>query len=288
MSPRFALNFAPHLGILRPDRPLFLEHAGPDPIEQLKFIAGQGFGAVEDNNLMARPKDVQERMGAEMARLAIRMGCFVGFAHERRPTFVRNDGETRGHLRAQLEGALEAAKRVNGKWITTVCGMPDPELPWAYQFANLIENLRRCAERAQADGITLMLESTNRRATPGVLISSIKDAHLAVRSVGSPALRLLFDIGHVQVEDGDLIKNMDRCWDDIAYFQLADNPGRREPGSGEINFVNLLRRIHRKGYQGILGMEHLVSGSGRAGEAAVIRIYENLSAAILSESPSAQ
>jgi hydroxypyruvate isomerase len=283
MKPRFALNFAPHLGILRPDRPLFLNHAGPDPIEQLKFVADQGFGAVEDNNLMDRPKDVQERMGAEMARMGIRMGCFVAFGREPRPTptFVRNDPEVRAHILAQLDAALEAAQRVGGRWITTVCGVPDPELPWAYQFANAINNLKFCAERACRAGVVLIMESTNRRAMPGVLINSVKDAYLAVHSVASPGLKLLFDVGHVQVEDGDLIKNMERCWDEIAYFQLADNPGRREPGSGEINFVNLLRRVHRKGFTGVLGMEHLVSGAGRAGEEAVIRAYEALSAAIM-------
>jgi hydroxypyruvate isomerase len=115
---------------------------------------------------------------------------------------------------------------------------------------------------------------------PGILIRSIKDAYLAARGVASPALKLLFDVGHVQIEDGDLSKNLDRCWDEIAYFQLADNPGRREPGTGEINFANLLRRIHRKGYQGILGMEHLVSDKGRSGEEAVLRAYEALNAAI--------
>jgi hydroxypyruvate isomerase len=285
MSPRFALYFAPHLGILRPDRPLFINHAGPDPLDQLKFIADQGFRAVEDNCLPDRPTEVQERMGAEMVRLGIRMGCFVGFRHESRPTFARNDAETRAHLISQVDAALEVAQRVGGRWITTLCGYPDPELAWPYQFANVIDNLRRCADRAGKAGVTLICESTNRRAIPGILISSIKDAYLAVRSVANPALKLLFDVSHVQIEDGDLIKNMDRCWEEIAYFQLADNPGRREPGSGEVNFANLLRRVHRKSYQGILGMEHLVSGSGRAGEEAVIRIYEELSAAIVGPNP---
>jgi hydroxypyruvate isomerase len=280
--PRFALNFAPHLGILRPDRPLFVNHAGPDPIDQLKFVTDQGFRAVEDNMLMDRPKEVQECMGAEMARLGVQMGCFVAFGREKRPTptFVRNDPDVREHILGQLDAALEAAKRVDGRWITTVCGVPDPEMPWAYQFANAIDNLRFCAERAHAAGVTLIMESTNRRAMPGILVNSFKDAYLAVHSVASPALKLLFDVGHVQVEDGDLIKNMERCWDEIVYFQLADNPGRREPGSGEINFVNVLRRIHRNGYEGILGMEHLASGAGRAGEEAVIHVYEALSAAI--------
>jgi hydroxypyruvate isomerase len=280
MSIRFVMKFAPHLGILRPDRPLFLNHAGPDPIEQIKFIADQGFRAVEDNCLADRPREVQERMGAEIARLGIEMGCFVAFGRDNRPTFARSDAETRAHILAQLDAGVEVANRVGGKWITTVCGMPDPELPWPYQFVNVIDNLRICAERAHAAGVTLILEPTNRRAMPGILIRSIKDAYLAARGVASPALKLLFDVGHVQIEDGDLSKNLDRCWDEIAYFQLADNPGRREPGTGEINFVNLLRRIHRKGYQGILGMEHLVSDKGRSGEEAVLRAYEALNAAI--------
>jgi hydroxypyruvate isomerase len=280
MSPRFVMKFAPHLGILRPDQPLFISHAGPDPIEQLKFIAGEGFCAVEDNRLADRPREVQERMGVEMARLGIEMGCFVAFGRENRPTFVRGDAETRAHIVAQLDSGIEVAGRVGGKWITTMCGMPDPTLPWPYQFANVIDNLRICGERAQAAGVTLIVEATNRRATPGMLVGSIKDAYLAAHSAASPAIKLLFDVGHVQVEDGDLSKNLDQCWEEIAYFQLADNPGRREPGSGEINFAHLLRRIHRKGYRGILGMEHLVSGDGREGEQAVLRAYDALNAAI--------
>lgn len=274
------MNFAPHLGILRPDRPLFINHAGPDPIDQLRFIAEQGFRAVEDNNLQDRPIEVQERMAAEMARLGIEMGCFVAMGRESQATFVSNDPSAREHIRKHLDIGLETAKRVNGRWITVGCGYPDPEMPWAYQFANLIDNLKFCAERAQPAGVTLLIESINRRAMPGVFLTSIKDAYLAVHSVASTAVKLIFDVGHVQIEDGDLTKNLDRCWDEIAYFQLADNPGRREPGSGEINFVHLLRRIHRKGFRGILDMEHLVSGEGRAGEEAVIRAYEALSAAI--------
>ncbi len=277
---RFTLNFAPHLGILRPDRPLFINHAGPDPIDQLRFIAEQGFRAVEDNNLIDRPIEVQERMAAEMARLGLEMGCFVAIGREKRATFVSQDSTARELLLKQLDIGLETARRMNGRWITVGCGYPDPELPWAYQAANLIDNLKFCAERAHAAGVTLLVEAVNRRAMPGVFLTSIKDAYLAVHSVASPGVKLLFDVGHVQIEDGDLIKNLDRCWDEIAYFQLADNPGRREPGSGEINFVHLLRRIHRKGFRGILDMEHLVSGEGRAGEAAVIRVYEALSAAI--------
>jgi hydroxypyruvate isomerase len=280
MNHRFAMNFAPHLGILRPDRPMFLHHAGSDPLDQLRFIADQGFRAVADNNLQQRPSGVQDRMGAEMARLGIEMGCFVAFGQESRPTFVRAGVEIREFLARQIDCALNTAERVSGRWITTVCGHPDPELPWAYQFANVIDNLRLCAERAHRAGVTLIIESTNRRAMPGIFITSVKDAYLLVHAVASPAVKVLFDVGHVQVEDGDLIKNLDRCWDEVAYFQLADNPGRREPGSGEINFVNLLRRIHRKGYRGILDMEHLISGEGRAGEEAVIRTYEALSAAI--------
>lgn len=277
---RFRMNFAPHLGILRPDRPLFINHAGPDPIDQLRFIADQGFRAVEDNNLQDRPLEVQERMAAEMARLGIEMGCFVASGRENRITFVSNDSAVREHILKQLDAGLETARRMNGRWITIGCGYPDPEMPWAYQLANLIDNLKFCAERAQRAGVTLLVESTNRRAMPGVFLTSVKDAYLAVHSVASPGVKLLFDVGHVQIEDGDLTRNLDRCWGEIAYFQLADNPGRREPGSGEINFAHLLRRIHRKGFRGILDMEHLVSGEGRAGEEAVIRVYEALSAAV--------
>jgi hydroxypyruvate isomerase len=83
----------------------------------------------------------------------------------------------------------------------------------------------------------------------------------------------LFDIYHEQIDEGNLIPNIDRSWDEVAYFQCGDNPGRKEPGTGEINYTNVFRHLKDRGYDGIMGLEHGNSRKGVAGERAVIDAY---------------
>ncbi len=93
------------------------------------------------------------------------------------------------------------------------------------------------------------------------------------RSVNSPACKILFDMYHQQITEGNIIPNIDRAWSEIAYFQVGDNPGRKEPTTGEMNYRNIFRHIHSKGFRGVVGMEHGNSQPGAEGEAAVIRAY---------------
>jgi hydroxypyruvate isomerase len=92
--------------------------------------------------------------------------------------------------------------------------------------------------------------------------------------VASPSCKILYDIYHQQITEGNLIPNINRAWDEIAYFQVGDNPGRNEPGTGEINYRNVFRHIHGKGFTGVVGMEHGNSiRQSREGERAVIDAY---------------
>jgi hydroxypyruvate isomerase len=92
--------------------------------------------------------------------------------------------------------------------------------------------------------------------------------------VNSPSCRILYDLYHQQITEGNLIPNSDAAWSEIAYFQVGDNPGRREPTTGEINYRNVFAHLHAKGYTGIVGMEHGNSRPGRDGERAVIAAYQ--------------
>ena len=94
--------------------------------------------------------------------------------------------------------------------------------------------------------------------------------------MGSPSCKILFDIYHQQIHEGNLIPNIDLAWNEIAYFQCGDNPGRNEPTTGEINYFNVFRHIHAKGYKGIVGMEHGNSKDGIEGEKAVIKAYREV------------
>jgi hydroxypyruvate isomerase len=109
--------------------------------------------------------------------------------------------------------------------------------------------------------------------TPDLFLRHSDQAYMICKAVGSPSCKILFDIYHMQRNEGDIIKNLDRAWDEIAYIQIGDNPGRKEPTTGELNYKNIFKHIYEKGYKGILGMEHGNSLPGKEGEQRLIDAY---------------
>ena len=106
-----------------------------------------------------------------------------------------------------------------------------------------------------------------------MFLKETPQAYEICRAVNSPSCKILFDIYHQQITEGNLIPNIELAWDEIGYFQVGDNPGRKEPTSGEINYKNVFKYIFEKGFKGIVGMEHGNSKSGVDGEKAVIEAY---------------
>jgi hydroxypyruvate isomerase len=263
----FKHRYAPHFG-------MFKNHAGEDLIDQLKFMADQGFTALEDNGMMSRPVAEQERIAKEMTRLNMVMGVFVTYAEFGKATFVNDDKEVRDMLLKQMRAAVDVAKRVNAKWTTVVPGMFSTRLEWDYQTANVIAHLKYCAEVFEPHGIIMVLEPLNAwRDHPGLFLTKIPQAYQICRAVNSPSCKILDDLYHQQITEGNLIPNIDLAWSEIAYFQIGDNPGRNEPTTGEINFRNVFKHIYEKGYRGVMGMEHGNSKPGQEGETAVIEAY---------------
>jgi hydroxypyruvate isomerase len=264
----FRMHYAPHLGMFR-------NLAGDDPLDQLRFMADEGFTAFEDNGMPGRDVKLQEAMGKEMEKLGLRMGVFVansnGFG---KPSFASGNADERARFLSDLENSVEVAKRVNAKWTTVVLGEKDKRLQPDYQTANVIETLRRGAEICEPAGLVMVLEPLNPwRDHPNMFLVETPQAYMICRAVNSPSCKILFDIYHQQIAEGNLIPNIDRAWDEIAYFQVGDNPGRKEPTTGEINYKNVFRHLHRKGFTGIIGMEHGNSIKGAEGERAVIAAY---------------
>src|SRR5699024_10723761 len=93
------------------------------------------------------------------------------------------------------------------------------------------------------------------------------------RAGDCPASKIMYDINHVQKNEGNLIQHIDLSWDEIDYFQQGNVPGRKEPRTGEIKFKNIFKHIYDRGFEGILGMEHGNSTGGKEGEQAVIDAY---------------
>jgi hydroxypyruvate isomerase len=266
----FTLDFAPHFGMFR-------QLAGDDPVEQLRFMADQGFRSLEDNGMAGRPVAEQERIAAEMARLGMRMGVFVAHTiHWNDPNLASGDPGKRDEFLAEIRASVDVARRVNATWMTVVPGHVDLRLHPDVQTAHVVESLRRAADILEPHGLVMVLEPLNPRDHPGQFLKAIPQAYQVCRAVDSPACKILDDLYHQQVTEGNLIPNMDMAWDEIAYFQIGDNPGRKEPTTGEINYGNVFAHIREKGYGGILGMEHGNAGSGREGERAVIEAYRSV------------
>jgi hydroxypyruvate isomerase len=264
---KFKLKYAPHFG-------MFSNHAGQDPIDELKFMADQGFTALEDNGMKGRPVELQEKIAREMQRLRIEMGVFVAAADFGKVTFASDKQEDREKILKEVRDSVEVAKRVNAKWCTIVPGRYHLGMEWDYQTANVIDNLKRCAEICEPAGLVMVLEPLNAwRDHPGLFLTKVPQAFLICRAVGSPSCKILFDMYHQQITEGNIIPNIDYAWSEVAYFQVGDNPGRKEPTTGEMNYKNIFRHIHSKGFTGIVGMEHGNSRPGKEGEQGVIDAY---------------
>ena len=263
----FKLKYAPHFG-------MFKGSAGEDLVDQVQFVADQGFTALEDNGMARRPVELQDRIAEAMTRLGMTMGVFVAEADFERVTFASDAPEMRDAVVKKAKAAVEVAKRVNAKWTTVVPGRFDPGLEWDYQTVNVVDNLKRFAEVLEPTGLVMVLEPLNPWTNhPGVFLTKIPQAFLICQAVASPSCKILFDMYHQQITEGNIIPTIDRAWDEVAYFQIGDNPGRKEPTTGEMNYKNIFEHIHRKGFTGVLGMEHGNSKPGKAGEQAVIDAY---------------
>lgn len=281
----FKLKYAPHQNH-------FKLLAGHDIIDQIKFAHDQGFRAWEDNRMPTRPVAEQERIGKTLDDLGMEMGVFVAYGNFTDPTFAVKSEDAQAEVLKKIREAVAIAKRVNAQCFTVVPGSVDQQsatsgkdwnkyggsrLSEGYQTANVIELLRRCSDILEPHDLTMVLEPLNWHANHGGLFLQYSDQAYAIcKAVNSPSCKILFDIYHQQITEGNLIPNIDSCWDEIAYFQSGDNPGRKEPTSGEINYKNVFRHLYQKGWDGIIGMEHGISIGGKAGEKRLIQAYREV------------
>jgi hydroxypyruvate isomerase len=270
-QPDFHLNYAPHLG-------LFEAHAGADPVDQVRFMAEQGFTAFEDNGMKGRSKKTQTRIADALETHNMQMGVFVAHSISwQEPALVTGETEPRQQFLDEIRESVEVAQRVGATWMTVVPGARDLRLDSGYQRANLVEVLREAAAILEPHDLVMVLEPlNNRRDHPNQFLTHTAQAYEICRAVNSPACKILYDVYHQQITEGNLIPNLDAAWEEIAYVQVGDHPGRNEPTTGEINFRNVFKHLHEKGYEGIVGMEHGASMDGKEGEQAVMDAYASV------------
>jgi hydroxypyruvate isomerase len=264
---RFKLNYAPHAG-------LFEHSAGASIVAQIDFAAAAGFAAWEDNDLRGRRVSEQETIAAALRRNGMRMGVFVGADISwEKPGLTTGDEASRAKFLSDIRGSVDVAKRLDASWMTVVPGHVNARIQPHFQMANVVESLKRASGILEPHGLVMVLEPLNFRDHPGMFLTEIPQAYMICKAVDSPSCKILFDVYHQQITEGNIIPNIDAAWDEIAYFQIGDVPGRNEPTTGEINYRRIFEHIYAKGFTGVLGMEHGKSREGVAGEQALIDAY---------------
>ena len=271
---RFSLKYAPHEGSFK---------SRGDRLEQIAFAADQGFTAWEDNEAAGRSVADQTAMARVLQQRSMTMGVFVASMprwSEFRPLLGGNDEADRERFIADIRASVDVAKRLNSKHMTIVTGFMDRKLPVEIQTARVIDVLRRAAEIYEPHGLVMVMEPLNTLVNhPGVFMSSVPQGYAVARAVDSPAIKILADLYHEQIQAGNLINTLDSCWNEIGYIQFGDNPSRNEPGSGEINYRNVVRWLRGRNFAGVIGMEHGNSIDGRAGEERLVAAYRAIDAA---------
>ncbi|WP_380871378.1 hypothetical protein ACFB49_24440 [Sphingomonas sp. DBB INV C78] len=280
------LAWTAHLGLRGPDAPLFRHSARSlDPFDQIDFIADLGFAGVQDNYAALRPAEEQEKVAAHAAARGLRMASFV---HDpmgwNLPRWSADTAEGRAALMAELDHSLATARRIGGRTLICVAGV-DPARSREAQLDAMADNLRRAGDAAGAAGVALCVEMTSPLWLPDMLVVRLEDAEAVVRAADHPAVRLMFDAGHIAMNGDDPLAAFGRLADMVGGVQVADmpageGPGRIDVGGGTTDWVPLLRAIRASGYAGLFEIEHEAEREGLGGEQRLVERLRAVDAAV--------
>ena len=224
-------------------------------MERFQRAFGAGFKAVEFMFPYAyeagRLADMLNKYGLKQALFNMPAGRWD--AGERGIAVL---AERRGEFEDGVGTAIRYAKALDCSLVNCLAGLTPPGVPQERVREVLAANLRFAADMFAKEGIRLLIETINTRDIPGFYLSRTPHVLSIIREVNHPNLLWQFDIYHMQVTEGDLATTIRNNIKTIGHIQLADNPGRHEPGTGEINFPNLFRFIDETGYTGYIGCEY--------------------------------
>jgi hydroxypyruvate isomerase len=163
-------------------------------------------------------------------------------------------------FRESVKKALDYAAALDCRQIHCMAGIVPAGVSPVTAAAVYAANLARAAEQAQPAGVRLVIEPINHRDMPGYFLNTQAQGAAVVEAIGRDRLGLQFDVYHVQVTEGDITKRMEQFMPVIAHMQIADVPARNEPGTGEIGWPFVFRRIDELGYKGWVGCEYRPAG----------------------------
>ena len=167
-----------------------------------------------------------------------------------------NTEDARKTFVSDIQASIATAKRLGVRTLIVTTGSEDKRISRAEQHANYVTALKAAAPFAEQAQLTLVLEPLNTKVDhPGYYLQTAREGFEILDEVGSPSVKMLFDIYHHQIMEGNVIQDITKNISRIAHFHVADVPGRHEPGTGEINYANVFRAIAASGYQGFVGLE---------------------------------
>ncbi len=224
-------------------------------LERIKSAAALGFPAVEFWPYENKDLDAVRSLSDEL-NIAIAQFTAWGF------TPGMNNPKNHDKFVKKIEQACQVAHKLNCKKMTVVGGNDQPGMTQAQMHENIITALKRVAPIAEAEQVMLILESMNIRVDhKGHCLYGSPDAVRICREVNSPMVKINWDLYHMHISEGDLCGHLKEGFDQIGYLQLADHPGRHEPGTGEIYYPRVLREAYELGYRGFVGLECRPQGS---------------------------
>jgi len=217
-------------------------------LQRMETVKRLGYPAFEFWEWKNKDVDAILRKKTELGlEIATMMG--TGWKH-------MNSEVARKSFVSEIQASLAAAERLEVKTLIVTTGFEDKNLSRAEQHANYVAALKAAAPLAEQAQVTLVLEPLNTKVDhAGYYLQTAKEGFEILDEVGSPSVKMLFDIYHHQIMEGNVIQDITKNISKIAHFHVADVPGRHEPGTGEINYANVFRAISASRYQGFVGLE---------------------------------
>lgn len=224
-------------------------------LDRFHLAAEAGFSAVEFWWPTESPNDVEAAV--REARLQVAVFNFAGGDMAAGERGLLSNPATLDEFRENVPEALDLATRLGCRKLNLLVGLALEGVVREEQLELAREGVRWAARQAAAAQVQVLVEALNTRDLPGYLLDNSCDAIAFIQSVGEPNVRLLYDVYHMQRMEGNLTANLREHKEYIGHIQIADSPGRGEPGTGEINFPYVLQAVEELGYEGYVGLEYL-------------------------------
>lgn len=232
--------------------------------QRLDLFHEHGFRDVEYNGLQRHTPAEVEAIRKELDARQMDFGIFVANPGGWKTAGVVDPAQHPAFVE-EVKRALEYHRLIRNKSATTLTGNALPGASRSTQRNSCVAGFKKAAEVLAGSQLQLVVEPLNHVDHPGFFMTRADELAEVIDRVGSPNVRMLYDFYHLQVTQGNLIRDFLQYYDLIGYVQTGDVPGRREPGTGETNYRNVFKTVYEKGYRGIVGMEHGFSVPGREG-----------------------